>query len=150
MMKALWSLGCMLLLSVSSYAQLILTESTHRSILVMLPMQGEGFTISLENNGGTAYRWKLSGYDETLIKLVKEETRDKYTPRGGETPMVGTPYFTDYHFSLTGKEGETAITCTLSAAYEKKPAKTLNYTFMIYKGERQIMVKPGKKFKPLK
>jgi inhibitor of cysteine peptidase len=79
--------------------------------------RGEKFTIELQSNPSTGYRWYLLFFDKSILKLISSEFARKPTNNIG---TVGTQQF---NFEAT-KEGTTSIKLIYKRSWEKETMKS--------------------------
>lgn len=93
-------------------------------------MKGNEFTISLESNPSTGFRWFLAKpLDENRVKLVGSEY--KHRPAAG-VPRLGAGGVEVWTFRAVG-EGTTSILLEYKRSWEKgvAPAKTAVYSIVV-------------------
>lgn len=113
-------------------AQVSLTEANNNTVVTI--EKGKTLTISLKNNGGTPYQWKMVSNGASALTFNKETTR-KEQPQG-DMIIVGTPYFTDYQFTAE-KVGTSEIQINL-VSYSGQISKSMKYTIAVKEASAPI------------
>lgn len=86
---------------------------------------GQTFTITLDSNPSTGYKWDLAGaLDEKIVQLVKSE----YKPPAEQIPGRGGKE--TWTFKATGK-GETRIALKYIRPWEKDVTPAAAKTFIV-------------------
>ena len=86
---------------------------------------GEQFTITLDSNPTTGYKWEAS-FDQSSLKLVKREYKQDASKPG----MVGVGG--KEHFIFEGiKAGDAQIKLTYKRPWEQQPADAKVMTFTV-------------------
>lgn len=90
---------------------------------------GESFMITLESNPTTGYKWE-SGFDQSLLKLVKSEYKQDASKPG----MVGVGGREQFTFAGL-KAGDAQVKMTYKRPWEQQSAdaKVLTFTVKIKK-----------------
>ncbi len=89
---------------------------------------GESFTITLESNPTTGYKWEAS-FDQSLLKLVKSEYKQDAS-KPGMVGVGGKEYFTFQGL----KSGDAPVKMTYKRPWEQTASdKVLTFTVKIKK-----------------
>jgi len=89
---------------------------------------GESFTITLESNPTTGYKWEAS-FDQNLLKLAKSEYKQDAS-KPGMVGVGGKEYFTFQGL----KTGDAQVKMTYKRPWEQTPSdKVLTFTVKIKK-----------------
>jgi inhibitor of cysteine peptidase len=100
------------------------SESEER--LARTVKRGEKFTIELQSNASTGYRWHLIYFDKSILKLISSEFATKLTNQ------IGTAGIQQFNFEAT-KEGTTRIKLAYKRSWETDKKKRGNITITIPK-----------------
>ena len=77
---------------------------------------GETFTIQLEENVTTGYRWSLTIADESVVKL----TKDDYNTEQTDKKLVGAGGIRELTFEAL-KAGSTTLSLVYERSFDKHP-----------------------------
>jgi inhibitor of cysteine peptidase len=78
---------------------------------------GEKFTIELQSNPSTGYRWHLLYFDKSILNLISSEFATK------PTNQIGTAGIQRFNFEAT-KKGTTSIKLIYKRSWESETVKS--------------------------
>jgi len=99
----------------NSNHKIIMSERGERHARTARP--GEKFTINLQSNPSTGYRWHLLYFDKSILKLITPE----FAPK--PTNQIGTAGIQQFNFEAT-KEGTTNIRLGYKRSWETETMKS--------------------------
>jgi len=99
----------------NSNHKIIMSERGERHARTVRP--GEKFTIELQSNPSTGYRWHLLYFNKSILKLIYSEFATQ------PTNQIGTAGIQRFNFEAT-KKGTTSIKLIYKRSWESETVKS--------------------------
>lgn len=110
-------LSCLALAGCASKPLVYRHTPDRDAVPVIEASRGSTYVAELPYAAGTGYAWTASRYDEELVRLVSQRTRDT----SGRADVVGGSLSEDFTFELR-RRGETVIVFELKRPWERDNA----------------------------